>query len=136
MMAQSKRRLRRSIALRIGGCQRKGLLSVRIERSEQAGPANGENVDGLPPNGLPFSCRERAADHLQKANDLARAAVGWNGGLGRRDSCSRNLLWLCLKNTKLRWCGMERQQLEIRSTQEPLKIRASPDACAKDDQQE
>ncbi len=82
MMAQSKRRLRRSIALRIGGCQRKGLLSVRIERSEQAGPANGENVDGLPPNELPFSCRERAADHLQKPNDLARAAVGCNGVFG------------------------------------------------------
>ena len=29
-------------------------------------------------NGLAFSCRERAANHLQKAHDLARAAVGWN----------------------------------------------------------
>jgi hypothetical protein len=40
------------------------------------------HVDGLPPNGLPFSCRERAVYHLQKANDLAREAVGCNGGLG------------------------------------------------------
>jgi len=31
-----------------------------------------------PPNGLPFSCRERAAETYQKANDLARAAVGCN----------------------------------------------------------
>jgi hypothetical protein len=31
---------------------------------------------------LPFSCRKRAADHFQKANDLAREAVGCNGGLG------------------------------------------------------
>jgi hypothetical protein len=35
----------------------------------------------MPPNGLPFSCRERCTDG-QKANDLAREAVGWNGGLG------------------------------------------------------
>jgi hypothetical protein len=34
------------------------------------------------PNGLPFSCRKRAAETCQKAFDLARAAVGWNGGLG------------------------------------------------------
>jgi hypothetical protein len=34
------------------------------------------------PNGLAFSCRERAADHLQKANDLAREAVNCNAGLG------------------------------------------------------
>jgi hypothetical protein len=30
------------------------------------------------PNGLAFSCRERAADHLQKPNDLAREAVNCN----------------------------------------------------------
>jgi hypothetical protein len=35
-----------------------------------------------PPNGLPFSCRERARITCQNANDLGRAAVGWNGGLG------------------------------------------------------
>jgi hypothetical protein len=34
------------------------------------------------PNGLPFSCRERAAETRQKPNDLAREAVGCNGGLG------------------------------------------------------
>jgi hypothetical protein len=37
----------------------------------------------VPPNGLPFSRRERTADALQKANDLAREAVGWNGVLAR-----------------------------------------------------
>ena len=31
---------------------------------------------------MPFSCRERAAKTSQKATDLARAAVGWNGGFG------------------------------------------------------
>jgi hypothetical protein len=35
----------------------------------------------LPPNGLPFSCRERAVDHLQKPSDLAREAVSCMGGL-------------------------------------------------------
>ena len=33
------------------------------------------------PNGLPFSRRKRAADHLQKTHDLAREAVGCNGVL-------------------------------------------------------
>ena len=36
-----------------------------------------------PPNGLAFSCRERAGSSLQKANDLAREAVSCNAGLGR-----------------------------------------------------
>jgi hypothetical protein len=31
---------------------------------------------------LAFSCRERAADHLQNANDLAREAVSWNAVFG------------------------------------------------------
>jgi hypothetical protein len=35
-----------------------------------------------PPNGWPFSRCERAADALQKPNDLAREAVGWNGVFG------------------------------------------------------
>jgi hypothetical protein len=35
----------------------------------------------LRPNGLPFSCRERALRHLQKRHDLAREAVGCNGRL-------------------------------------------------------
>ena len=34
------------------------------------------------PNGLPFSCRKRTVTAYQKANDLAREAVGCNGGLG------------------------------------------------------
>jgi hypothetical protein len=34
-----------------------------------------------PPNGLPISCRERAADHPQKTNDLAREAVSCIGVL-------------------------------------------------------
>jgi hypothetical protein len=33
---------------------------------------------------LEFSRRERIQNHRQKANDLAREAVGWNGGLGGR----------------------------------------------------
>jgi hypothetical protein len=32
---------------------------------------------------LPFSRRERAAKTCQNATDLAREAVGCNGGLGR-----------------------------------------------------
>ena len=34
-----------------------------------------------PPNGLAFSCRERAITGLQNANDLAREAVNCNAGL-------------------------------------------------------
>jgi len=34
-----------------------------------------------PPNGLPFSCRERW-NNLQNTTDLAREAVGWNGMFG------------------------------------------------------
>jgi hypothetical protein len=36
------------------------------------------------PNGLAFSCRERAWASLQKTNDLAREAVCCDAGLGRR----------------------------------------------------
>jgi hypothetical protein len=36
----------------------------------------------MPPNGLAFSCRERAANCLQKTNDLAREAVGCNAVFG------------------------------------------------------
>jgi hypothetical protein len=32
-------------------------------------------------NGLPFSCRERAAKTCQKSTDLAREAVGYSGVL-------------------------------------------------------
>jgi len=35
------------------------------------------------PNGLAFSCRERAQGNLQKTNDLVREAVGCNAGLDR-----------------------------------------------------
>ena len=35
-----------------------------------------------PPNGLAFSCRERAGTSFSKLNDLAREAVGCNAGLG------------------------------------------------------
>ena len=45
------------------------------------------NYDGLPSNGLAFSCRERATTSLQKTNDLVREAVGCNAGLdGRYDT--------------------------------------------------
>jgi hypothetical protein len=36
----------------------------------------------LQPNGLAFSCRERAVDQLQNTNDLAREAVNCNGLFG------------------------------------------------------
>jgi len=32
-------------------------------------------------NGRPFSCRERCLRHYQKSSELAREAIGWNGGL-------------------------------------------------------
>jgi hypothetical protein len=43
-----------------------------------------EKEHALPrvPNGLAFSCRERAANKCQKPNDLAREAVSCNAGLG------------------------------------------------------
>lgn len=34
------------------------------------------------PNGVAFSCCERAAEYLQKTTDLAREAAGWNTLLG------------------------------------------------------
>src|SRR5689334_3517883 len=39
--------------------------------------------DTDPPNGLAFSCGERARKQLPKPNDLAREAVSCNAGLGR-----------------------------------------------------
>ena len=42
-----------------------------------------------PPNGLAFSCRERASRCLQKPNDLAREAVNCNAGLGAPASVVR-----------------------------------------------
>jgi hypothetical protein len=38
---------------------------------------------GVRPNGLAFSCRERAGRERQNTNDLAREAVNCNAGLGR-----------------------------------------------------
>ena len=38
------------------------------------------------PNGLAFSCRERARESFSKTNDLAREAVSCNAGLGRKGS--------------------------------------------------
>ena len=44
--------------------------------------------DGVPSNGLAFSCRERTQKRPQKPNDLAREAVSCNAGLGARaDRC-------------------------------------------------
>src|SRR4051794_5445747 len=43
------------------------------------------------PNGLPFSRRKRCTD-CQNSEDLGRAAVGWNGGLGGLATDARLLL--------------------------------------------
>jgi hypothetical protein len=40
---------------------------------------------------LPFSCRKRTATDFQNADDLAREAVGWNGGLGALACDARRL---------------------------------------------
>jgi hypothetical protein len=45
----------------------------------------------MQPNGLPFSCRERIWQCFQKSHNLAREAVGWNGGLGARGQVVQNL---------------------------------------------
>ena len=42
---------------------------------------HGLGMNGRRSNGLAFSCGERAVDHLQKTNDLAREAVSCNAGL-------------------------------------------------------
>ncbi len=52
------------------------------------------NCDRVPPNGLPFSCRKRAAETCQNANDLVRAAVGCNGGLGRASALISTLFYI------------------------------------------
>jgi hypothetical protein len=39
-------------------------------------------TDDCPPNGLAFSCGERAATTCQNSPDLAREAVSWNAVLG------------------------------------------------------
>jgi hypothetical protein len=44
---------------------------------------------------LPFSCRERW-ECLSKANDLAREAVGCNGGLGGNSGIKYRTLQICI----------------------------------------
>ena len=44
---------------------------MHIERSEQAGHATGENVDGLPPNGLAFSGRLEGTTLIDQEDDFA-----------------------------------------------------------------
>jgi hypothetical protein len=41
----------------------------------------GAGINGLPPNGLAFSCRD-APGEVSKSHDLAREGVSWNGGFG------------------------------------------------------
>ena len=48
----------------------------------------------VPPNGLAFSCRERARQCLQKPNDLAREAVSCNAGLGGNAVYSINMRYV------------------------------------------
>jgi hypothetical protein len=60
---------------------------VRIDRPPRHAPRAQLTIPdatfvACPPNGLAFSCRERAGSDLQKINDLARAAVNCNAGLG------------------------------------------------------
>src|SRR3954470_5099294 len=54
-----------------------------------------QSIEWLPPNGLPFSCRERAASQLQKSEDLAREAVGCNGVFGAPVALTRAASRMC-----------------------------------------
>ena len=58
------------------------------ERLRQTPPQDSDLIEKTcgPPNGLAFSCCERAGTGLQKTNDLAREAVSCNAGLGRLTS--------------------------------------------------
>ena len=64
------------------------------------------------PNGLAFSCRERAADHLPKSSDLAREAVSCNAGLGGTGSHTA-ALWACITGKHLPYdcCNLLSKQL-------------------------
>ena len=61
-------------------------LIAQIDEKKEAGAiytsstgiAVAVTIDGLRPNGLAFSCRERDANHLKKPHDLAREAVNCN----------------------------------------------------------
>ena len=56
---------------------RRAIENLPMDRSEQrAVPSIGTVIDGLPPNGLAFSRRERGIRSYQKSQDLAREAVG------------------------------------------------------------
>jgi hypothetical protein len=59
------------------------------------------------PNGMPFSCRERAAEKVSKFNDLARQAVSYNELFG-----ISHYLPACEKNTiTARWALQSRRCL-------------------------
>jgi hypothetical protein len=59
---------------------RKGTISL----PEWEGGSAVMKVRNKPPNGLRISCRERAAEHLQNATDLAREAVNCMPLLARK----------------------------------------------------
>ncbi len=61
-----------------------------------------EGAASRPPNGLAFSCRERAGRCLSKPNDRARAAVNCNAGFGAQAARS-------LPNALCRGMGRESQ---------------------------
>ena len=55
------------------------------KRLRQTPPQDSDPIEKTcgPPNGLAFSCRERAQRSRQNSHDLAREAVSCNAGLGR-----------------------------------------------------
>jgi hypothetical protein len=59
-------------------------------------------VENRRPNGLAFSCRERAAAEPLKSNDLAREAVCCNAGLGR-SSIAHLPQGICVLAAHNRW---------------------------------
>ncbi len=78
------------------------------------------SYDGLPPNGLAFSCRKRARNDLQKTNDLAREAVGCNAGLGAHGftalilrSCRNDVKIACQQVIRMPISERELKPLEL-----------------------
>ncbi|MDQ2996387.1 MAG: hypothetical protein M3R61_04940, partial [Chloroflexota bacterium] len=67
------------------------------------------------PNGLVFSCRERARQSHSKSNDLARAAVGWNTVLG----CRIVAVWR--SDAQKKSCAMARHEARCDT---PAAVRA------------
>jgi hypothetical protein len=55
-----------------------------------------------PPNGLAFSCGERAKTCFQNANDLAREAVSWNFHDRKRSLLTRETVNLLTVSQKRR----------------------------------